>query len=188
MDNSATARSFEVLNPLGHLVIAFADATRARIAKLALTTLAPGSDAVHHYSDREMLDRIDEGLAGAGRLPCLGQEVNLARQDRDLAALGYHWLVVRAASDGHALRLAAFAKACGAVRAQYYGRCVHDELIAPAVQDDPSDFLLSGAWPALNLPAPTGLPTPLPAHWSLIAGTVRGCRRPVSFHWRTRVE
>ena len=46
-----------------------------------------------------------------------------------LAEKGYHWLLVYAADDEQAARIAAVARDCGAERAQHYGRFIIEELI-----------------------------------------------------------
>lgn len=121
-------RSFGVFKPEGHVVISFPSAAQADAGREALRTLTLAED-VRRYSDREMLARLDDDLAHAGLLASVGQETNLAKAQRELAARGYHWLVVKAGDDELARRIADAVRPHGAERAQLYGRFVIEELI-----------------------------------------------------------
>ncbi|MGC4080015.1 MAG: hypothetical protein QM702_23790 [Rubrivivax sp.] len=122
-------RSFGVFKPEGHVVISFPSAAQADAAQQALRPLALADDELRRYSDREMLARLDEDLAHAGLLASIGQEMNLAKAQRELAARGYHWLVVKAGDDERARRIADAVRPHGAERAQLYGRFLIEELI-----------------------------------------------------------
>lgn len=119
--------SFGVFKPVGHVVISFPQAGQADEAVLRLQRL--GAGAVTRYSDREMLRQIDADVARASPLAAVGQEMNLVLAHRELAARGYHWLVVAAGSDAQARQIAEAARACGAERAQHYGHFIIEELI-----------------------------------------------------------
>lgn len=131
-----TERSFGVFKPVGHVVVALPDAARADGLAQALAEQGLHGDAVRRLTDRQMLAQADQDLANASPVAALGQEINLVRAHRDLAAQGCHWLVVAAKDDEHAAALAQLALRWQAVRAQWYGRFVVEELIAPA-QDLP---------------------------------------------------
>jgi len=121
--------SFGVFKPVGHVVISFPTARQADEARAAMASeLALDGDAVRFMTDRQMLARIDEDLKDASPLANLGQELNLAKAQRELARLGYHWLIVRAEGE-LAGRVADCARQHGAERAQRYGRLVIEELI-----------------------------------------------------------
>lgn len=122
-------RSFEVIKPRDHVVISFANRERALRAMKALVKLSFSAHDVRYYSDRDMLERIDLELAAAGPQTNIGQELTLVRAQRKLAELGFHWLVVRARNDGRAYQIADCVREFGAERAQYYGRCMIEELI-----------------------------------------------------------
>lgn len=122
-------RSFGVFKPEGHVVISFPSAAQADAGREALRTLTLADEDVRRYSDREMLARLDDDLAHAGLLASVGQEMNLAKAQRELAARGYHWLVVKAGDDELAGRIADAVRPHGAERAQLYGRFVIEELI-----------------------------------------------------------
>lgn len=151
--------SFGVFKPVGHVVISFPDATSAAAAHEALARLGlQGRDVVHRYNDHEMLAQIDRDMQRASPLASIGQEMNLIKAHRELAARGYHWLVVRADSDEQAAAVAACVRPHGAERAQYYGHFVIEELIEhrgdlPQVAESPDrglDTSLPGA-PAATL-------------------------------------
>jgi len=126
---SDAPRSFGVFKPVGHVVISFPEAGEAVRAGQAIAGLGLPDEAVHHYSDREMLRQIDEDIAHASPLAAVGQEMNLVLAHRALAARGYHWLVVQVGNDDQASRVARAAESCGAERAQHYGHFIIEELI-----------------------------------------------------------
>lgn len=134
--------SFGVFKPVGHVVISLPDAGAADRAVQAFAGLGLAADAIHRYTDTEMLRQIDEDVAKASPIAAIGQEMNLVLAHRVLAARGYHWLVVRVDSDEQAVRLARAAEGQGAERAQHYGRFIIEELIerpgdVPQVAESP---------------------------------------------------
>ncbi|HEY8877430.1 MAG TPA: hypothetical protein VIN03_07700 [Roseateles sp.] len=122
-------RSFGVFKPVGHVVISFPEAGQAERAGQAVAELGVAHGAVRRYSDREMLRQIDEDVGRASPLASVGQEMNLVLAHRALAEKGYHWLVVKVASDEEAASVAEAARRCGAERAQHYGHFIIEELI-----------------------------------------------------------
>lgn len=122
-------RSFGVFKPEGHVVISFPSAAQADAAQAALQPLALPPGELRRFSDAEMLARLDEDLAHASPLAAVGQEMNLAKAQRELAARGYHWLIVKAGDDDFAQRIADTVRPHGAERAQLYGRFLIQELI-----------------------------------------------------------
>lgn len=122
-------RSFGVFKPEGHVVVSFPSAGQADAAAQALQALRLPDGGLQRLSDREMLERLDDDLRHASPLAAIGQEMNLAKAQRELAARGYHWLVVRADDDALARRLAELVRPHGAERAQRYGRFLIEELI-----------------------------------------------------------
>ena len=123
-------RSFGVFKPTGHVVISFPSAAHADAAAQQLQDIGLPADALHRYTDREMLRQIDIDRQQASALSSVGQELNLVLAHRALAEQGFHWLVVRAADDDLARQVAEIARRCGAERAQAYGRFIIEELIA----------------------------------------------------------
>ena len=121
--------AFGVFKPVGHVVISFPSGEQADAAAQELAGIGVGTDAVHRFTDREMLARIDDDLRDASPLAAVGQELNLAKAQRALAARGYHWLVVRTNDDVLSRQVAELSARHGAERAQAYGRFVIEDLI-----------------------------------------------------------
>lgn len=121
--------SFGVFKPVGHVVISLPTAEAADAAAADLAGLGLKGDAVHRYTDREMLRQIDADIAHASPIAAIGQEMNLVLAHRALAERGYHWLVVAVGNDAQARQVAGAAQARGAARAQHYGHFIIEELI-----------------------------------------------------------
>ena len=130
MTDNADNHSFGIFKPVGHVVISFPGGDAAQQALQALAGIGIDGEQVRHVSAADMRLRLEEEIAAASPLASVGQEMNLARAQLELARLGYHWLVVRARSDGRAFQIADCVKPLGAERAQYYGHFVIEELIA----------------------------------------------------------
>ena len=103
------------------VVISFPSAQSAGDAARALSALGLGGDAVRRYSDREMVDQIDNAAALAGTSAAMGPEHEQRQAQRELALMGYHWLVVHAPDAELAVRVAEVAGQHGAARAQSRG-------------------------------------------------------------------
>ena len=145
--------SFGVSKPVGHVVISFPSAEHADAAAQALSQAfgqTLGEDAVRRYTDRQMLQQIDVDLANASPWAAMGQELNLVRARRELAAKGYHFLIVHAPDDEQAAQVAEIARGHGAERAQSYGRFIIEELIEP-----PGELTQVGESPDRGLDAQT---------------------------------
>jgi hypothetical protein len=121
--------SFGVFKPVGHTVISFPSADQADEARTALRRMGVAGDAIHSFTDREMLSQIDRDIQQAGPLASIGQEMNLMRAHKALADEGYHWLIVHTPDDVLARQVAACVKPLGAERAQVYGHFIIEELI-----------------------------------------------------------
>lgn len=142
--------SFGVFKPVGHVVISLPDAQSADRAVQSIGEAGVATDAVHRFTDREMIVQIDHDMQRASPLASIGQEMNLVKAHRELAERGFHWLVVRAADDEQAMAIAKAAERCGAERAQHYGRFIIEELI-----DRPGDLNQVGESPDRGLDAQT---------------------------------
>ncbi len=142
MDKQNPPISHGVFKPVGHVVISFPSASDQDQAARALRALGLGADDITLYSDGEMRRQVAADLERATGLASLGQELNLVKAQGELAALGYHFLVVKADDDEMARRIAETAAPFKAERAQHYGNFVIEELIShpddePQVAESP---------------------------------------------------
>jgi hypothetical protein len=129
--NLEKPQAYGVFKPVGHVVVSFASAADAQGAAAALRDDGFTDDDVTAYAPQAMLAQADTDIDRAGPAAGLGQELNLVRAHRELAAKGYHFLVVRATSDERAQAIASTARRFNAERAQRYGRLIIEELIEP---------------------------------------------------------
>lgn len=146
MEDKATSKSFGVFKPVGYLVVSFPKAEQVDQGMDAMTEQGLSTAGINRYTDREMLEQIDADIAGAGVLASVGQEMNLVKAHRALAERGYHWLVIPAHDRDEAARIADCLAACGAERAQLYGRFIIEEMIEhstdePQVAESPERHL-----------------------------------------------
>jgi hypothetical protein len=130
-DSVEKPQAYGVFKPVGHVVVSFASAADARGAAAALRDDGFTDDEVSPYSPQTMLAQADADIDRAGPAASLGQELNLVRAHRELAAAGYHFLVVRASSDERAQAIASVARRFNAERAQHYGHLIIEELVEP---------------------------------------------------------
>jgi hypothetical protein len=136
MDKQDPPTSHGVFKPVGHVVISFPSADDQAQAAQALGALGLGEGDITRYSAAEMTRQVETDLQRATGLASLGQELNLVKAQGELAALGYHFLVVQASDDEMARRIAETARPFHAERAQHYGNFVIEELIEHA-DDEP---------------------------------------------------
>jgi hypothetical protein len=133
MTEDSDNQSFGVFKPVGHVVVSFANAALAEGAGKALKDSGLARDAsLRAISDSGMTAQADTDIAQATPLASLGQELNLVKAHRELALLGYHFLVVKADDNEHASRIADVVRKYGAERAQHYGHFIVEELIEHA--------------------------------------------------------
>jgi hypothetical protein len=131
MNDTSQMRSFGVFKPVGHVVISFPTAAAMRAAAQALRDAGFGGEAgtLREIDDRAMVAQADADLERASPLAAIGQELNLVKAQRELALLGYHFLVVKADDDDAARRVAEIASRHEAERAQHYGQFIIEDLI-----------------------------------------------------------
>jgi len=139
-------RAYGVFKPIGHMVVSFPDAASADDGQAALTALGTAPPDIHRYSAAQMLAQCDEDIARASPAASVGQELNLVKANRELAAQGFHFIVVRVDNDDVARRAADALHAQGAERAQLYGRFIIEEMITraadlPQVKESPDTGL-----------------------------------------------
>ena len=114
--------------PVGHVVIAFPQDVDLDAAQTALMEAGRPADAIVRMSPAQMIAQADHDLANASPIAAVGQELNLVRAHRDLAASGHSFFVV-AARDDDVEKVAEVARRFHAARAQRYGRFIIEELI-----------------------------------------------------------
>jgi hypothetical protein len=142
MDKQDPPVSQGVFKPVGHVVVSFPSAGDQDQAAQALRALGLGADDITSYSADEMSRQVATDLQRATGLASLGQELNLVKAHGELAALGYHFLVVKVEDDEMARRVADTAAPLRAERAQHYGNFIIEELIShpddePQVAESP---------------------------------------------------
>ncbi len=129
MNNNNSQTAYGVFKPVGHVLASFPDERDARLAVDALKEA--GFPNVAFYSAVEVLERAERDIANAGVLASIGQELNLVKQQRDLAAEGHPFVSVLAPEDAAARRAADIVARYNADRAQKFGRLIIEELIEP---------------------------------------------------------
>lgn len=151
MNKIDVPESFGVFKPVGHVVIAFPAAADLQGAVAGLTEQGLAGGGLVRYTPAEMVQQVDAEMQNASPLASIGQELNLVKAHRALAERGCSFLVVKAADDAQAERIAAVARLHHAVVAQNYGHFIIEELISPPT-GEPQVF----ESPARGLDLPAG--------------------------------
>ena len=129
MNNSNSQTAYGVFKPVGHVLASFPTEGDARSAVEALRTA--GFPDVAFYPAAEVLERAERDIRNSGVLANIGQELNLVKQQRDLAEQGHPFVSVLAPEDDAARRAADIVARYNADRAQKFGRLIIEELIEP---------------------------------------------------------
>ena len=129
MNNNNSQTAYGVFKPVGHVLASFPNERDAQLAVDALRQA--GFPDVAFYPADEVLARAERDIANAGMLASIGQELNLVKQQRDLAAEGHPFVSVLAPEDEAARRAADIVARYNADRAQKFGRLIIEELIEP---------------------------------------------------------
>jgi len=129
MNENDSQTAYGVFKPVGHVLASFPTESDARSAVEALKQA--GFPEVSYYSADEVCERAERDIQRAGVLATIGQELNLVKQQRDLAREGHPFVSVRAPEDAAARRAAAIVARYHADRAQKFGRLIIEELIEP---------------------------------------------------------
>ncbi len=135
MNTNDKPEAFGVFKPVGHVIVAFANAADADAARGQLQHEGFTPDDIQPYTPEQMKNQADTDIENAGLLASLGQELNLVKAHRELAARGYSFLVVKAPNDEATEQVAGIARRFNAARAQKYGRLVIEELIEVGTDD-----------------------------------------------------
>jgi len=129
MNNSNSQTAYGVFKPVGHVLASFPTERDARSAVVALQEA--GFADVAFYPAHEVLERAERDIANSGVLANIGQELNLVKQQRDLAEEGHPFVSVLAEKDDEARRAGDIVARHNADRAQKFGRLIIEELIEP---------------------------------------------------------
>ncbi len=135
MNTNDKPESFGVFKPVGHVIVAFANAVDAEGARAQLQREGFTPEDIRSYSPEQMKNQADTDIEHAGLLAGIGQELNLVKAHRELAVRGHSFLVVHAPNDETTERVADIARRFHAARAQKYGRLVIEELIEVGTGD-----------------------------------------------------
>lgn len=136
MNTNDKPEAFGVFKPVGHVIVAFATAGDAEAAQAQLQRDGFLPEDIRAYTPEQMKNQADTDIEQAGLLAGIGQELNLVKVHRELAARGYSFLVVHAPKDDATQTVADVARRFRAVRAQKYGRLVIEELIEVGSDDN----------------------------------------------------
>jgi len=129
MNENHSQTAYGVFKPVGHVLASFPTERDARSAVDALKQA--GFPEVAYYSADEVRERAERDIERAGVLATIGQELNLVKQQRDLAREGHPFVSVLAREDDAARRAADIVARYNADRAQKYGHMIIEELIEP---------------------------------------------------------
>lgn len=129
MDKQDAPEAYGVFKPVGHVLMAFKTGDDQQAAARALADAGFAAKDVVAYSSEEMLRQSERQIENAGPLASLGQEKNLVKRHRELAAEGHSFLVVFAPEREQTERVTEVATTCHALLAQKYGQMLIEELI-----------------------------------------------------------
>ena len=116
-------------NPVGHVVLAFADDKTAVKATAALLAVGFGAQDVLAYTSEAVKPRLQNMADTAGEGAGFGYEITLLRRYLVLAGEGCGWLIVYAPEDDATARVGDVATKFGAKSAVKYNRLVNEDLV-----------------------------------------------------------
>jgi hypothetical protein len=118
-----------ILNPLGHVILAFPDDAVTADAVKALTDAGFSGEDVLVYTAEEATPRLRERVHTASQAAGFGYEITLMRRYLAFAEEGAGWLIVYAPTDDAVARLVDVAKRFNALCAVRYHRLASEDLI-----------------------------------------------------------
>ena len=118
-----------ILNPVGHVVLAFKDDAVTAEAVAALHAAGLTDEDILAYLASEATPRLRERVRSASEAAGFGYEITLMRRYLALAEKGAGWLIVYAPDDAAALRITDVATRLGALCAVRYHRLATEDLI-----------------------------------------------------------
>jgi hypothetical protein len=118
-----------ILNPVGHVVLAFKDDAVTTQAVEALRGAGFDADDLLAYLASEATPRLRERVRTASQVAGFGYEITLMRRYLAYAEEGAGWLLVYAPDDAAAQRVAEIGKRFDARCAVRYHRLASEELL-----------------------------------------------------------
>ena len=118
-----------ILNPLGHIVLAFANDSVGAEAVTALRAAGFAAEDILAYTASEATPRLRERVESASQAAGFGYEITLMRRYLALAEEGCGWIIVYAPDGAAADRVTEVARRLGAKCAVRYHRLANEDLI-----------------------------------------------------------
>jgi hypothetical protein len=122
-------RQSGILNPVGHVVLAFKDDTVAARAVAALIEAGSGEEDILLYTAAEATPRLEERVRTSSGAAGFGYEITLMRRYLALAQAGAGWLIVYAPDDAAVQRITEVAQRFEALCAVRYHRLANEDLV-----------------------------------------------------------
>lgn len=118
-----------ILNPVGHVILAFKDDAVTAQAVAALRAAGLAEEDVLSYLAAEAAPRLRERVRTASEAAGFGYEITLMRRYLAFAEEGAGWLIVHAPSDAVVRAITEVAERFGALCAVRYHRLANEDLI-----------------------------------------------------------
>ena len=118
-----------ILNPVGHVILAFPDDAVTAEAVVALRYGGFAEEDILVYRAEEATPRLAERVRSVSGAAGFGYEINLMRRYLAFAEQGAGWLVVYAPDDASVERIVEVAKRFNAKCAVRYHRLASEDLI-----------------------------------------------------------
>ena len=118
-----------ILNPVGHVVLAFRDDSVTAEAVAALHAAGLTEADILVYTAEEATPRLRERVRTASEAAGFGYEITLMRRYLAFAEQGAGWLIVYAPDDAAVQRVVEVAKRFHALCAVRYHRLANEDLI-----------------------------------------------------------
>ena len=118
-----------ILNPVGHIVLAFKDDAVTAGAVSSLRAAGSADADILSYLAAEATPRLRERLRTASEAAGFGYEITLMRRYLGFAEQGAGWLIVHAPDDAAAERITSVAKRFDALCAVRYHRLANEDLL-----------------------------------------------------------
>jgi len=118
-----------ILNPVGHVVLAFKDDSTAADAVKSLLDAGLAHEDILLYTAAEATPRLRERVRSSSESSGFGYEITLMRRYLSLAEEGAGWLIVYSPSDTVANRISDIGTSHAALCAVRYHRLATEDLI-----------------------------------------------------------